>query len=625
MHIDGENIIKAKQDTLGAVFERQLDLLTVKTAGLIQNIPGMAPSDPTSVIIVGGGPVGLSSSILLSLRGIPHLLFEKYPDTSIHPKACGINQRTTEIFRVMGIEDEVYRYAAPAEIAGRTAWYTSFGPSGCEIISRDAWGGGEYAKEYGSFSPSKYCVLPQIRLEPILKRRALELNPDGVFYNAEVLAVREEGDGVNVEVLYKGIERTTTHRSRYAFISDGGKSFTEKLGAEWMGERDILDMVTAHFTSPLKQHHPDPRNFITWFTNPKMGGSTRTGYLYQIGPWPAKDSEHEEWVFACARSFDDPATFDKESMTRRLRKTLNLPDLPVQVHSVSHWTVNAIYASKWRIGRCFLLGDSAHKIPPWGALGMNSGIQDAQNLVWKIELALQDETRYDHLLDTYEAERLEVGRRVGQTSLHNLRCHSMIMDQAIGFSDTQSVEENERALEAFLDPSHPQHTATREAITQAQKTLDSEFHAPGLEIGWFYPSVDVDNEGGESHGGQRLPDGSLNTLSYVPTTIPGHHVPHCELRRGNHRVAIRDLIPLNKLVLFANDKVPTSLSDDRVRYVQIGKGAFEMSEDWQTWSGISAVGGVLVRPDGIIAWRGELVSFSRESWSALIDRVLHCQ
>jgi 2-polyprenyl-6-methoxyphenol hydroxylase-like FAD-dependent oxidoreductase len=585
----------------------------------------MASSRSTSVIIVGGGPVGLSSSILLSLRGIPHLMFEKYPGTSIHPKACGINQRTTEIFRVMGIEDEIYQHAAPPEIAGRTAWYTSFGPSGREIVSRDAWGGGEYAGEYATFSPSRYCILPQIRLEPILKRRALELNPTGVFYNAEVLGVEEEGKQVNVEVLDKRTGETVTHRSRFVFVADGGRSFTEKLGVEWMGESDILDMVTAHFSSPLKPHHPDPHNFITWFTNPKLGGSTRTGYLYQIGPWPVKDPEHEEWVFACARSFNDPATFDKQSMTQRLRETLDLPDLPVKMHSVSHWTVNAVYASKWRVGRSFLLGDSAHKIPPWGALGMNSGIQDAQNLVWKIELALQDEEKYDGLLDTYESERLEVGRRVGQTSLHNMRSHSMIMDQALGFSDTQSVEENERALGALLDPSHAQHVATRKAVEQAQKTLDCEFHAPGLENGWFYPSMDISNEGGESHDGQRLPNGSLNTQAYFPTTIPGHHLPHCELEWDGDRIPVRDLISLDKLVLFTRDTVPKSLSDERLRCIQIGTGACDMSKDWQTWSGVGEDGGVLVRPDGIIAWRGGLSSFTTESWRALIDRILHYQ
>lgn len=167
------------------------------------------------VIIIGGGPIGLTSSILLSLRGIPHLLFERHPSTSIHPKAAGINQRTTEIFRVMGIEDEVYAHAAPAEIAGRTAWYTSLGAEGKEIFSRDAWGGGVYEAEYAAHSPSKYCILPQIRLEPILKRRAVELNSAGIHYNHEVLTAENFEDRAVVIVKDRATGKVFNYQASY--------------------------------------------------------------------------------------------------------------------------------------------------------------------------------------------------------------------------------------------------------------------------------------------------------------------------------------------------------------------------------------------------------------------------
>lgn len=378
-----------------------------------------------SIIIIGGGPVGLSASILLSLRHIPHILFERHTSTSIHPKACDINQRTTEIFRVMGIEDEAYAHAA-----------------------------------------------------------------------------------------------------RYALVADGGRALTEELGIGWVGERGIVDMVAAHFgTAALRSLHPDPRNFITWFSSPAMGGSTRTGYLYQIGPWPR--GERDEWVFVCGRAQGDPERFDEGAMVERLRRTLGLPGLPVEILGFSHWTVNAVYAEKYGAEkRVFLVGDTAHRIPPWGALGMNTGIQDVQNLVWKLEFALRDEERYDEPLDTYEVERLEVGRRVGQTSLRNMRMHSDVMDRALGVRADASPEENWAAAAPFFDPEHPEHGAKRDAVARAQKILDSEFKAPGLEIGWFYPSVGVDDEGGETHGGQRLLDGSLNSEFYFPSTIPGHHLWH---------------------------------------------------------------------------------------------------
>lgn len=569
--------------------------------------------------------MGLTSSILLSLRKIPHVLFERHPGTSIHPKACGINQRTTEIFRVMGIEDEVYRHAAPPHIAGRTAWYTGFGVSGREIFSRDAWGGGKYAEEYAGFSASKYCVLPQIRLEPILKRRATGLNPDGIFFNTEVLAI-QDGKSASVKVRFRDSNKEAVYAARYVLVADGGRVFTEKLGIQWMGERDIIDMVTAHFAAPLHPRHPDPRNFITWFSNPEMGGSTRTGYLYQIGPWPSGRLEDEEWVFACARTKDDPTEFDEASMTRRIRRTLQLPELSLRMLSISHWTVNAIYAERLRSGRCFLQGDSAHKIPPWGALGMNSGIQDAQNLIWKIEFAMSDEVRYDKLLDTYQTERLEVGRRVGETSLRNMRMHSNVMDKALGVSASQSPEENKEAAEPFFNPLHPCYASKRKAVEQAQEILNSEFKAPGLEVGWYYPSADINGEGGETHGGQRLPDGSLNSEFYFASTIPGHHLPHCQLEKDGQKIPIRDLVPLNKLVLFVEEAAAVEeLLDSRVQLVHIGPDTFkDCSSSWRRLCGVTTSGGVLVRPDGIVAWRGELSDMSGMAWDGLINRILHC-
>lgn len=321
-----------------------------------------------SVVIIGGGPIGLTCSILLSLRGISNIVFERHPSTSIHPKACGINQRTTEIFRVMGIEDEVYARAAPSEIAGRTAWYTSLGNEGREVFSRDAWGGGQYEAEYAQHSPSKYCILPQIRLEPILKRRAIELNPDGIFYNHEVLKTDDEGDFARITAKNRGTNEELQCQADYVIVADGGRTFTEQLGVQWSGEGDLMTMISAHIRAPIRDLHPDNRNFMTWFTNPAMGGSTLTGYLYQLGPWPEAmtDPASEEWMFVCAQAADDPTKFDAETALARARRTIGISDLDIELVTLSEWTVNALYASQWRVGRHFLVGDSAHRIPPWG-------------------------------------------------------------------------------------------------------------------------------------------------------------------------------------------------------------------------------------------------------------------
>ena len=570
----------------------------------------MANPQQYPVVIIGGGPVGLSSSILLSLRNIPHALFERHLSTSIHPKACGLNQRTGEIFRQMGVEQEIIANGAPPNTCSKTAWFTSLGPTGTKIVSRDAWGGGKYAEEYRTASPSRYVMLPQIRLEPILSRKAKQLNPSGVQYGAEVTDIVEKEDYVELRIEYREKSRPSeTIRASYVIAADGGRLVTNKLGIELHGEKDIVDMVTAHIRVLIAAKHPEPEAFITWFINPEMGGSIGTGYMYHLGLYP-NNPDTEEWMFACGILPDDPMRFDNDAMMSRLKKSINIPDLEVEVMSLSHWSVNAISAEQYRSrnGRSFLVGDAAHRIPPWGALGVNTGIQDANNLVWKLALMLQGKLGNGDFLDTYDEERRPIGERVAQSSLVNMRSHNMIMDKALGISKDTSVAENKRAVEILFDESHPGYAQTHADVQRAQSILDTEFKAPGAEIGWFYPTADIDNEGRDNfHGGQVDEDGKLKVTEYYPSTIPGHHFPHMWLRRGDDVVSSRDLLCLDRFVLFTAD--PTTwyqVRDELIHVIAIkGRDLEDIDGKWGQLSEVGCNGAVLVRPDGIVAWRSK--------------------
>lgn len=586
------------------------------------------------VAIIGGGPVGLSASILLSLRKIPHLLFERHAGTSVHPKACGINQRTTEIFQLMGIYDEIRAVACPDDVKTRTAWYTSLGNQdgnsidGREIWSRDAWGGGPDAHVYEKHSPARYEVLPQIRLEPLLVKRARSLSPESLKFGSEVTDLEGRGSCVALKVLERDTGVTTEVLARFVIAADGGRGVTDKLGIGWTGERDILEMASVHFRARIRERHPDPRNFITWFSHPDAGGSIRTGYLYQIGPWPFESPEgklNEEWVFACARTANDPVSFGRDDMLKRLKETLKLGDLPTEIISLSHWNVQAISAERYREGRVFLAGDAAHKIPPWGALGMNTGIQDVQNLVWKLQLALDDEKKYDRLLTSYDTERRPLGQRVGQSSLHNLRSHALVMDAALGIKPEQSSGENREAIMAYFDQSHSNHAARRSAVEQASKVLDLEFKAPGLELGWFYPGVGGATEA--NHSSHFLEDGSLLSEIMLPSTVPGHNLPHVWIHKRGQRLPIRDLIPLNKLLLLADDQpvwklLETNMVDiQQVTKSDAGDSWSEPTGEWERL--LSGYDAVLVRPDGIIAWRGSWHSSLPQQWPGVLEQALY--
>lgn len=586
------------------------------------------------VAIIGGGPVGLSASILLSLRQIPHVLLERHTGTSIHPKACGINQRTTEIFRLMGIYDEIRTLACPRDVKTRTAWYTSLGNEGTnsvdgrEIWSRNAWGGGADAEDYEKHSPAGYEILPQIRLEPVLVKRARELSPQSLEFGSEVTDLQERGSSVVLNVLNRETGGTREVLARFVIAADGGRGVTDKLGIKWTGERDILEMASVHFRARIRERHPDPRNFITWFSHPDAGGSIRTGYLYQIGPWPFESPEakaNEEWVFACARTPSDPASFGRDDMLKRLKNTLKLGELPVEIISLSHWNVQAISAERYRKGRVFFAGDAAHRIPPWGALGMNTGIQDVQNLVWKLQAALDDEKKYDRLLTSYDTERRPLGQRVAQSSLHNLRSHALVMDAALGMRPEQSSRANRAAIMEYFDESHPEHAARRLAVERASKVLDLEFKAPGLELGWFYPGLGGATEA--DHAPHLLEGGLLLSEVFLPCTVPGHHLPHIWIYKGGQKLPIRDLIPLNKFLLLVHDQpgwglLKTKLLDiEKITQTDTGNSWIEPTQEWERM--LDGHDAVLVRPDGIIAWRGSWHSSLPLLWPGILDQALY--
>ncbi|KAJ5973282.1 hypothetical protein N7481_010492 [Penicillium waksmanii] len=434
--------------------------------------------------------------------------------------------------------------------------------------------GGEYRTRYEEASPCSYRILPQIRLEPILLNRARELNPKGLKHSTDVISVIETSDKVIVTVQNKDGPREDWEAD-YVLGADGGRMMADQLGIAWEG-------------------------------------SIKSGYLYPLGPFPS-DPDIEEWYFGCAMLPDDPQRFDTDAMVSRIRKTLELPDLKIELRSVSHWYVGSIVAEHFRSkgGKVFLIGDAAHRIPPWGALGMNTGVQDAFNLIWKLAFTLRGAWKPPNsLLDTYEEERRPIAKGVAYSSLFNLRSHGDAMDRAIGVSPNQSIEENQSAMDAFFDKEHPDYQKKQLDVQGAQTVLDGEFCALGTEMGWFYPSVDTKNEGKSSrHDGQIREDDEFDNIYYHPSTIPGHHLPHLWLQRGNITISSRDLLQPQHFLLLANSPVKWNFLEDfhipyRFEHIDSSNG-WKVSEGaWKELFPAGENGAVLVRPDGIIACRG---------------------
>ena len=561
------------------------------------------------VAVVGGGPVGLTASLLLSRLGVRHVLFERHPGTSVHPKAIGLNQRTIEVFRSLGIEDVVREHAAPPGTVGRTGWYTSFaGPTelhGRRIAVRDAWGGGRYRDEYAAASPCGYTMLPQIRLEPLL-RAAAEAHPEAELRFGTAVTGLSDPEAGPVTVSW---ETTDGHRgdvvAEHVIAADGGRTVAGLLGIGDTGPTDLLDMVSAHFSADLSAALPDPGLLIHWFVNPDHAGSIGSGYLYHLGPWDDAGTS-EEWVFACAFLPTDPARFDDEDMRARISRSPGLPDLRVDLHSISHWYIRSVVADRFRSGRVYLAGDAAHRIPPWGALGLNTGVQDVHALTWRIAAALAD-PGLEPLLDDYERERRPVALAVAANSLGNFQAHGGVVDVALGLDPAAGPAAGWAAL-ARLFADGPDGDAARASVHAAMDVLDAEFHAHGAELGWSCPQGTVVREPGQAEG--CVP---ADLLVYRPTTAPGHHLPHAWVTDGGQRRSTLDLVRPGRWALVVDTAAgqwqqalaasPSPLAG-LVDVVPVGPDATVRSgEDWTRLREVAPGGALLVRPDTIVAWR----------------------
>lgn len=563
------------------------------------------------VVVVGGGPVGLTTSLLLSRYGVRHVLLERHQGTSIHPKAIGLNQRTNEIWRSLGLEEQILAAAAPPRTVGRTGWYTSLaGPTplhGREIAIRDAWGGGRYAEEYAAASPASYTMLPQIRLEPVLRAAAEERAEADIRFGHTVIAIEQDDDGVTVTV--EGPEGRFDVRAAYLVGADGGRTISDALGIGVTGPTNLVDMVSAHFSADLTQHLPNQECLIYWFINPDHGYSIGSGYLYHLGPWDEK-GRSQEWVFACGFLADDPERFDEGAMRARLCDALGLPDLELELHSTSHWYIQSVVADRFREGRCFLVGDAAHRIPPWGALGLNTGAQDAHNLAWKLAAVLADE-RLAPLLDSYEAERRPIATTVAANSLHNFSSHGGVIDAALGIEPTLPAADGWARLEQLWSGT-PEGAALQSSLADAVSYMDIEFHAHGVENGFAY----VEGALAPDPDASPLP---ADALVYRPTTRPGHHLPHVWLDLPDGRASTLDLVAPGRFALL----VGTVGEQWRAALSALGghpvTGLVDLvevdSEAWAQVREVAADGAVLVRPDTVVAWRCE--SLPADSRAAL--------
>ena len=531
----------------------------------------------TEVVIVGAGPVGLTLALDLGRRGVRCTLVEKKEAPEFLPKMERCNARTMEIFRRMGLAEKIRAAGLPRDVPMDVYIALAMNeppllrlqyPSVAEAEAQTA------ACNDGSMPLEPYQLISQYTLEPLLKVEAERLPAVTVRYGCEFLSLSQDADGATASVRHAG-GAVTDIRAHYIVGCDGGASAVRKQsGIQLRGEGNLLRLYQALY------YCPDLFDMIP------IGAGPGRGRHYHIADAQStflimQDST-KHWTLHAV--VDCP-----EQMSAQFERTIGVP-VRYEMLYVGEWKQNLLLADRYRAGRVFLAGDSAHLVIPTGGLGMNTGIGDATDLAWKLH-ATRRGWGGPKLLDSYEIERRQVGdRNVGASRYASLGRRKWRSQYRPDIRDATAAGQATR------------DNLARVADVEQRKTNEMI----GAELGYRYVGSPViwDEPGGPEH----------LFREYVPTTWPGARLPHVWLENGTPiQDAIGDGYTLLRLGAAKDDvsglaramrsrNAPFAIltvNDDAVRDIY----GFDL---------------ILLRPDMHVAWRGNAAPDDPEHLAALV-------
>lgn len=331
----------------------------------------------TQLLIVGGGLVGLTASLLAGQYGIRSVLVDKHETTSPQPKARRFNTRTMEVYRSLGVAGDVEK--AGADLAN----YQSMRAGPTLVGSAELPGvpPGDLSALINA-SPVLPSLCTQDRLEPVLRDLAVGRGQD-VRFAHELISFEQDGDAVHAVVAGPG--GCYDVHADYLVAADGAHSpVREALGIPRTGRGTLGRAVTVYFRADLSEIVRGREFNLCQVEDERLSG----GFASVDGT--------EKWLFFAG----DVQVPDWPGQLNRLIGA----DVDIEILSVQAWEPTMRVAERFRSGRVFLAGDAAHVMPPFAAQGANTGIQDAHNLVWKLAAVLSGRAG-PALLDSYHTER----------------------------------------------------------------------------------------------------------------------------------------------------------------------------------------------------------------------------
>lgn len=516
----------------------------------------------TPVLIVGGGPVGLTLAIDLGARGVRCTVIERKDEPAFLPKMERCNARTLEIFRRMGIVDRVraagYPSSYPMDVYRVTTLMEppllrSIYPSVDELCAETA------RRNDGVMPREPYQLISQYTLEPLLKSIAEENALIDVCFGHELLSFEQDGDGVTASVrTTAGVE--SVFRAAFLIGCDGGTSTVRKRAGIALEGRGNLHQLRQALFQCDRLYDVVPighgRHYIVAdenFSQIVCQDSCRHFSLHAENA----DDEHMKEIFA--RTIGAPVDFEMLGVTK--------------------WQHNLLCAERYIDRRVVLAGDSAHLVIPTAGLGLNTGIGDAIDLSWKLAGVLSG-WGGGELLGSYEDERRQIG-------LRNVRISG----------EAESARRNRRAegYAPCLREDSDRGRAARENFVRLAKLDEGNTTViSGIERGYRYTqSALVWPEAGDG------PD--PDNYTYVPTSWPGARLPHAWLASG---VALLDSLGPWYTVLRFGNEVDTTGLEHALAAAGVPYGTLALDANEAAREIYECFDAFVIRPDLHVAWRG---------------------